>query len=102
MSQQSYNHNLEGALESLQEITRYKSLLEMAIENTAIFSEENFNRVTVLLQSFSTLLNSELDDLDTHLRTLRVDNDNDNSVSHVNNTIFHNPKTNLLEDYSGV
>jgi F0F1-type ATP synthase gamma subunit len=82
MSQQSYNHNLLGALDALKEITRYKQLLDIALENTATVNKENFDRVTVLLESFNTLLNSELDSLDTHLIALYHDAYNEYPVTH--------------------
>lgn len=63
MSQQDLQYNLLRAEDTLNQIIWHKQLLDIAIEHTTTFNEANFDRITVLLESYKAVLDCETEHL---------------------------------------
>lgn len=63
MSHQDYNHNLLRAIDTLNQIVWHKHLLDIALEHTNEFSEKNFDRVAVLLETYAASIECETEHL---------------------------------------
>lgn len=72
MSQQDFKDNLDTAIESVDQLIWYNKLLEMALQQTNTFSEENFDRIAVLLESHQSFYNGFIDELQWALKQLQL------------------------------
>ena len=64
MSQQDLQYNLLRAEDTLNQIIWHKQLLDIAIEHTTTFNEANFDRITILLESYVMLFDCETNHLE--------------------------------------
>jgi hypothetical protein len=86
MSQQDFKDNLETAIESVDQLMWYNKLLEMALQQTNTFSEENFDRISVLLESHQSFYNGFIDELQWALKQLQLNTHNLQPVSCVSSS----------------
>lgn len=61
---------LVRAIDAMNHLKWHKQLLDIAIEHTSTFNEKNFDRVCVLLDSFSAMREGEFDELEFNLNKL--------------------------------
>jgi hypothetical protein len=86
MSQQDFKDNLDTAIESVDQLIWYNKLLEMALQQTNTFSEENFDHIAVLLESHQSFYNGLIDELHWALKQLQLKSYNSQPISCVSTT----------------
>jgi hypothetical protein len=67
---EDFNHNLQTVIDSVDQLVWYNKLLEMALQQTNTFSEGNFDRIAVLLDSHQSFYNGLINELQFALKKL--------------------------------